>query len=53
MTLTPVIYESITLLISLIKLARDNKALSGKQLKDIRRTIQEEFDNFPEWKDLR
>ena len=50
--ITPIVFEATTLLISLIKMAKESKELSKQEMLQIKAKLDREFQNFPDWDDL-
>ena len=50
--ITPIVFEAISLLISLIKMAKESGEMSKQEFVKIKVRLDNEFENFPEWGDL-
>ncbi len=50
--ITPLVYAALTLLLDLIKMGKEAKALSEQELADIKKRVDKEFSEFPTWDEL-
>lgn len=50
--IAPLIGTSLELFLGLMRIAREAKELNQQQFEEIKKKIDKEFDEFPEWDEL-